>query len=414
MTINSNLNSLNGNEGLILNQDIVLNGAKLFSQGTELTEEKIDKLKNFLINNNIDLNTYNISVNLQPGSKNYSELAYLNHNTIEETLDKNIQYSIEGLLEEIENINKNYLSKYLKRIDTCAEVMAEAIIKSDEFSYNLANYKENRPYNDVINIVGFSVVLAKNYEPKLDRNAIKNIATAALLCKYGEKYNNKDEEIQKLSFNNAFIKHTNEYDVKDSYKEEYQTSYAYSSFKGLLSNTTLMMLLDSNKTLKEIPNKSENISYIGSRIIHLATLYNALLKDALTYNKIELSEINNQLKIKVNSKEITNEEKNLLVNSIPLYSKNERVKLNNDKYGIIIDPGKSKSKFNADFCDKPVVKVLNDDEEEYIVDIKKDYLLKITEIVSNNTRITENKERKNTDNIISFQNTENTNNIRTM
>lgn len=413
MTINSNLSSLNGNEGLILDQDISLNGALLFPKGKELTEENLDKLKNFLLKNNIDLNTIKLSVSLQPGSKNYSELAYLNHNTMEETIDKNTQYSIESLLEEIENTEKAYLSRYLRKIDSTASVITEIVLRSDEFSYNLANYKEEKPYNDVINIIAFSAILARNYKPQLDRATMKNITTAALLCKYGEKYNNKNDEIQKLSFNDAFIRHTNEYDVKDNYKEEYQTSYAYSSFKGLLSNTTLMMLLDSNKAFNEIPNKSENASYIGSRIIHLATLYNDLLKEALTYNKIDLKDINNLLKMAVNSKAITNEERMLLINTIPLYSKNERIKLSDGNYGIIENTGKLNSNTNTEFCDKPVVRVLSS-EQEYLVDLKNDYTVRISDIVSNNERLTENKERKNTDNIINFQNMENTSTIKTM
>lgn len=185
--LKSNLNALNGNEGLILSQDYKLNGTLLFPKGTELTEEKLNKLKNYLFRQNIDLNLVQLPVTLKNKVPNIDMLIELNYNTTEETIDKNMQQSIINILKEIEETKNTSLPQYLRKMESCVEIMIETISRSNTFSYSLANYKENSSYNEVINIISFSIQLAKNYKPELDKATIKNIATAAFLSKYGQK-----------------------------------------------------------------------------------------------------------------------------------------------------------------------------------------------------------------------------------
>lgn len=409
MEYKSNLSSLNGKEGLVLDQDFTLNGALLFPKGTELTEENLDKLKNYLFRKEIDLNLVQLSVTLKNKVPNLDIAIELNHDTTEETIDKNMQQSIESILKEIEEVKNTDLPKYLRKLESCVEIITETILRNNNFSYSLANYKENSSYNDVINIVSFSIQLAKNYKPGLDKTTIKNIATAGLLTKYGQKYSDKNDEIQKLKFNDAFIKHTNEYDVKDNYKEEYQTSYAYSTFKGLLSNSTLMILLDSTKGINEV-KKNDTNTYVGSRILHLATLYNEVLKEAIYDKNIRLDEINNILKMAVNSKNISIEERMLLVNSIPLYSKNERVLLSDGRYGIIKENGK-KSYQTTELCDKPIIKIINSENKEEIIDLNGDFVY-IEDIIGKNEKINLKQQTMEVENIIPFPNVEETEQIK--
>lgn len=409
----TNLGEINGDEGLILDQNIYINESLICPKGTELTKEKLILLKKHIENrNDLPLNKKQISVLRQ---MDYNKKILLDHNTVEETLDKNTQFSMEQLLKELietEKINQEHVAKII----STAQRITTNMLNSKDFSYNLASYKENKPYNDVINIVAFSVELAKMYEPKkLNSKEIEQIATAALLCNFGKKYENKDNDIQKLEFNSYLreqIKQNEKYDIKDGYKEEYQTTYTHATFSPyneIISNAVLKMILDSDKTIEENIGKKEDVSYIGSKIIHLARVYNDILKDALTYNKISVNNIKNELKEAVRKKIITNEEQQLLINTIPLYSKNERVKLSDGNYGIIENSGKSNS--NPELCDEPIIRVLSS-EEEYLVDIKNDYTVRIVDVVSNNDKLTDNMKREVSNNIIAFPNVEETENVK--
>lgn len=365
--------------GMVLDKPIIGLNTTMLNTGMVLTTTIIKRLKK------LGIKTINISLPYNKSSY------YIYNQNVETTIDK-----------DLINKTRNALVNFdIKNILDNSKNIVSTIINSQDFKYDLSEYKKNDDiFSHSIRVASFSIILAKIYNEYLnniipDSNArqkymidLNTISTAALLHDIGKICKN-DEMLKKITDipDNLKSHFKGIMDTPlDKYDDNFYSIYSYSLLnekQDIIPDIKLMILLSGETENEKGPLKAP-ISYtqnrynfvFGAKIIHLCDMYDRALKNCIENNE-SLENVIAKLSQEAMTGGVNKELENLFINNVPFYSVGTKVKLSNGSYAIV------KESFVGRYDTyRPIVLTKPDYKE---IDLRNETTITIKEICSNDT-----------------------------
>lgn len=398
-------------EGMVVGETVFLGNAVLIPAGKVLTNEIIDRVKKHrskIINDRL-------KISFTPQSMfEYEFNEKWSHNSVKSSIDPSMQKQITDSLKQV----MKFTNQSISIIQKCATDITNTlywdqfqIVNGDskekkwnlEFNYDLASYgKQYDIYEHSLRVAEFAVVVAANYNKRLNENGItdKNefiqldkLATAALLHDYGCRY--QDPIAMKLLSEYRLSEHLiSKFNLdrnllSKQYEAKYAPIYAFTSLP--LDNTITNIILYSGENdmgtgplnVKYSDINTTNSIKKAAGIIHLCSLYDDVLvravQNGLNNQGMNLENVSAVFQYAAKNGMIDEELKDIFESSIPLYSVGTRVQLSDGRFAVVTNRSNN-AKFNA----RPSV-VTTDNED---IDLSQGHLnLTIQRIVTDKENV---------------------------
>lgn len=351
--------------GMILATPLMKENIVILNSGVVLSDRIIIALKRNGINN--------IDIRL---TKEQEELF---RNAIQPTVTETISK------ENKEAAKKAIASFDIVNVIKSSENIISSVLESNEFSYELAEYKTaNDIFTHSVRTSAFVAVLTKYYNSVLpsiingDKNLLnkqevlkkceinlESIVTATLLHDIGKLCKNKEllSRIKKIpdAVKNFFPGVTD--DILKNYDERYSAVYSYLLIcdnKDISTDVKMMILLSCENELGTSVLKApttfiksrQNFVY-GSKIIRLCNMYDETLEQTIKENS-SLENVSSKLDYNAVNKGINEELEKLFIECVPLYSKGVKVLLSDGTLATVMESFTGRTNIT-----RPIVKTID-------------------------------------------------------
>lgn len=357
-------------------------GALIVSKDEELTKRDIAVLIGFGVK----------YVDIDPIDK---ELSENNEEATVQTVERKLKRETSESLKEFVDNPNNLNIENMKRLTS--EII-ESIKTDKSFNYDMQDYFDRKEmFDHSVRVACYSIVIGKIHNNKLHKLYpdsakdylinLEDIAIAAVLHNIG-KTCNKDGKLDKITEipyleNLAKVFSGIKKTPLDHYDKKYSAVYAYSliaNIEQISKEAKKMVLLshepESERGCLKIPfgvNNTKLPFMYGAKIIHACDVFDNAMQDAINSNQ-SLEQVAYQLDFYAKNGFINTEIQQSLINNIPLYPVQTKVKLSNNRNAIVVNSRLGKPSSSC----FPVVK---DVDSNHIIDLMETTDITITSVI---------------------------------